>query len=457
MNNDPYFLVRLGLTSEADERSIRRAYAVRLKKIDPKMDPAAFQELREDYEAAIAWAVTLSATSSEQDQERQEEEIRPSARPLDGSDASDEVPPIEIPDEPRERRPDDIARTILDEFAARMQAGPPKNKNETDKRLQILLDDPELLNVDVRLYCEWGVCAMLAGGWRPGHQFLFASAADVFEWREDRRRLIEFGRAGEIVDAALVELEQYTAPAERRLRKHSDQLIKLLRTPSLPRLRMVVMLMPLLEKLLTVYPHLCYIVSVPNGAQAWRDRYDKAPSWRRFLIKKPYGTLTKSRLLHAPKPGYTWKGALALAVFVILVCRSLITSSPSVKSADADPQPPAPTSRPALAQIPSDPAPAPPPAKPRDPLKPDFKSRPRLDYPRESLIARHQGQAIVAIQVDAQGNPTAVKLKQSSGHERLDQAALDNVRGTTFFPLEDRKGKHIPFSVDIPFNFTVKD
>jgi len=39
----------LGLTEDADERSIKRAYAQRLRGTRPDEDPAGFQRLREAY------------------------------------------------------------------------------------------------------------------------------------------------------------------------------------------------------------------------------------------------------------------------------------------------------------------------------------------------------------------------------------------------------------------------
>ncbi|MBD9439566.1 J domain-containing protein [Pseudomonas sp. PDM04] len=46
----------LGLTADADERSIKRAYAQRLKTCRPDDDPEAFQRLREAYETSLAEA-----------------------------------------------------------------------------------------------------------------------------------------------------------------------------------------------------------------------------------------------------------------------------------------------------------------------------------------------------------------------------------------------------------------
>lgn len=44
---------RLGLPADADERAIKRAYAAALKRIDLHRQPLEFQQLRQDYEAAL--------------------------------------------------------------------------------------------------------------------------------------------------------------------------------------------------------------------------------------------------------------------------------------------------------------------------------------------------------------------------------------------------------------------
>lgn len=45
----------LGLTPEADEKAIKKAYAKQLKQPRPDEDPVGFQHLHEAYQAALTW------------------------------------------------------------------------------------------------------------------------------------------------------------------------------------------------------------------------------------------------------------------------------------------------------------------------------------------------------------------------------------------------------------------
>ncbi|UPG90753.1 hypothetical protein L2Y96_02975 [Luteibacter aegosomaticola] len=55
MTGNPWHLEALGLPAHADAVAVRRAYATRLRQIDPAEDPASFQALRDAYQAALTW------------------------------------------------------------------------------------------------------------------------------------------------------------------------------------------------------------------------------------------------------------------------------------------------------------------------------------------------------------------------------------------------------------------
>lgn len=85
----------LGLEPEADERSIKRAYAKLLKVHRPDEDAAAFQQLREAYESALAqarWRVEY-----EEEEQHGEVQAENSVVPVDIPVAAFEVPaPVQV-------------------------------------------------------------------------------------------------------------------------------------------------------------------------------------------------------------------------------------------------------------------------------------------------------------------------------------------------------------------------
>jgi protein TonB len=65
---------------------------------------------------------------------------------------------------------------------------------------------------------------------------------------------------------------------------------------------------------------------------------------------------------------------------------------------------------------------------------PDYLHNPPPVYPPESQQADEQGTVLLWVEVDAAGNPVALTLRQTSGHPRLDRAAMDAVRHWKFHP-----------------------
>ncbi|WP_374427930.1 energy transducer TonB, partial [Ideonella dechloratans] len=77
-------------------------------------------------------------------------------------------------------------------------------------------------------------------------------------------------------------------------------------------------------------------------------------------------------------------------------------------------------------------APAGPVALPASALR--YVTMPRLVYPAAARRLGETGTALVRVVVDVNGLPREVTLHQSSGHARLDQAALDAMRAARFQP-----------------------
>jgi len=73
-------------------------------------------------------------------------------------------------------------------------------------------------------------------------------------------------------------------------------------------------------------------------------------------------------------------------------------------------------------------------------------------YPATSRRLKEQGAVLIFVQVNERGDPVSVQLKQSSGYERLDQAALEAVRLWRFVPAK-RGQTPIAASVIVPIHF----
>lgn len=81
---------------------------------------------------------------------------------------------------------------------------------------------------------------------------------------------------------------------------------------------------------------------------------------------------------------------------------------------------------------------------------------PELVYPLASRRAQEEGRAWVRLLVDASGAPQQVRLETSSGHPRLDEAALATATATRFRPHTEN-GTARAFWVLMPFVFELEN
>src|SRR5690606_4833697 len=80
--------------------------------------------------------------------------------------------------------------------------------------------------------------------------------------------------------------------------------------------------------------------------------------------------------------------------------------------------------------------------------------RPTPEYPRISQRRGEQGRVIVRVLISPEGRVVDAKIQRSSGHERLDTAALKAVRTARFKPYTEN-GHAYRALADIPFDFVL--
>lgn len=81
---------------------------------------------------------------------------------------------------------------------------------------------------------------------------------------------------------------------------------------------------------------------------------------------------------------------------------------------------------------------------------------PELQYPPAARRAQEEGRALVRVLVDATGHPQRTALERSTGHTRLDDAALATAAATRFRPHTEN-GVARAFWVVMPFVFELEN
>lgn len=79
-------------------------------------------------------------------------------------------------------------------------------------------------------------------------------------------------------------------------------------------------------------------------------------------------------------------------------------------------------------------------------------ANPLPDYPYRARRLGQQGRVVLKVAVGADGTPVAVTVEHSSGHDSLDDAALESVRRWHFTPASVG-GIAVPGTVEVPITF----
>lgn len=80
---------------------------------------------------------------------------------------------------------------------------------------------------------------------------------------------------------------------------------------------------------------------------------------------------------------------------------------------------------------------------------------PPLEYPRASRRMGEAGKVLVRVYIDEQGLPHKVQVTQSSGHARLDEAAVAAVQQARFKPYAEN-GRAMPGWAFVPLTFDLE-
>jgi protein TonB len=83
-----------------------------------------------------------------------------------------------------------------------------------------------------------------------------------------------------------------------------------------------------------------------------------------------------------------------------------------------------------------------------------YLSNPKPDYPEQARIQHQEGVVLLDVIVGANGRPTSVTLRRTSGFPLLDSAAIQAVRRWTFDPAR-AAGLPVPSTVEIPLRFSL--
>ena len=264
----PAFLRLLGVDAAADERRLRRAYAARLKTIDVEADPAAFQALREAFEAALAWRERQSTTGAPA--------AKRASAPSPSPSPSPSPLPLPLPaSEPSTYAPPAATATEFDAFAASIAGF----ASEDDARTA-------LSDVHARLMLAAGedfearIADLLADGWRPGHEHLFHAARKRYAW-EMPRALRLFGSAGRLLESA-IQQDALFASLPHRVRESRMRVAARLRETAKPPLGEALISELDILALMHQHPHWLAVMAPMDHAEHWLD----ARRWKDVTERK---------------------------------------------------------------------------------------------------------------------------------------------------------------------------
>ncbi len=110
---------------------------------------------------------------------------------------------------------------------------------------------------------------------------------------------------------------------------------------------------------------------------------------------------------------------------------------------------------PIAAPVAATPAPVAPPKVELPSSDADYLQNPKAAYPPMSKRLNEQGRVVVRVLIGVDGNAKQVEIRQSSGFDRLDQAALATAQSWRYVPGK-RGGVPEAMWFNVPINFVLE-
>jgi protein TonB len=77
-------------------------------------------------------------------------------------------------------------------------------------------------------------------------------------------------------------------------------------------------------------------------------------------------------------------------------------------------------------------------------------------YPKIAQMRGWEGEVILDLKIDENGNVLSAKVRESSGHEALDNQALEMVRKASPFPAPPDALRSHTFNISVPVSFKLE-
>ncbi|SFG67876.1 protein TonB [Duganella sp. CF458] len=310
------FLIRLGLDADADAKTIRRAYARELKRIDQRADPEGFQELRQAYEVALHW-------------QAHQEFVRDDAAspiPVEVAEPGLASEPVTAPalDDPYR-----LADQAFTQFQVRTQVLVANNESRLQSRwrevLRESLEQECLLNLTARTIFEARIVHLLATGWKPGHETLFVVASEMLDWARDSRRILQFGESGAMVDRAIDQWKLYESMSANAMGT-VKQLIQAIRNTPNPQGVAASDDLRLFHQLTDRFYSWFSIIIDRESLQKWHEAAQAEIQRSGTAAAVPLG---KAPAESGGKSSWSWSGWQITFLILLLVkgCAALLTSN----------------------------------------------------------------------------------------------------------------------------------